>query len=179
MSQNGAQEVIESRRPRPEDGRTAWQHDRTAPRPSRASRPSRTWRPSPTSHPAPVPVDRAARAVLRPLRAGSRGPLLGRHPRGRAPGAAPGRRRPAQRGRHQHLLGPLPRHLLAALDGGRRGRGDRPGQRHRPRPAHGVGREQGVAHRRRRGRARRRRARRCGWSRSSTGSSTAAASGWS
>ena len=51
---------------------------------------------------------------------------------GRAPRAAPGRPRPAQRRRHQHLLGPLPRHLLAALDRGRRGRGDRAGQRHRP-----------------------------------------------
>ena len=85
--------------------------------------------------------------------------------------------RPGQRRQHQHLLRPLPRHLLAAVDSGAGRRGGARRVRHRAGAADGVGHEQGVAHRRRR--AGRAAARPCGWSGRSTGSSTAAACGWS
>ena len=96
-------------------------------------------------------------------------------PRG---GSGTGCAGPGQRRQHEHLLRPLPRHLLAAVDGGRRGRGDRrvsgtgrvrlmasdTNKVWRIVDAQDVEGADGC---------------RSGWSGGSTGSSTAAACGWS
>ena len=143
--------------PPPEGPPTGGRPHRMTARPDSTDTVEAAARPDRPRAPGAVPADGAARAVLRAVGAGSRRPVRGRHARRGAPRTAPGGARPAQRGRHEHLLGPVPRHVLAALDRSRRGRGDRADHRHRPGAADGVGHEQGVAHRRRRGRPRRRR----------------------
>ena len=146
-----------------EDGRTACQHDRTARRLSTAV--ENALPTAPDENPGADATDRAARTLLRPLGAGARGPLRASSSAGGAAGAGPAPLDPRSTVATNTYFGRFHATYWQRWTAVAEVEVDATGQRHRPGAADGLGREQGVAHRRRRGRSGCGRAT-CGWSRS-------------